>query len=155
MRFTYDNSSNNVRNPHIPPQRVRWGLESTDEMGELYFQALPPTVAEYRTLAQHYSDYYLNVSLSFYRHRLSIDPNDAEARLLLGNLLLQEGEFDRAIAELQRACEIDSQSAAARYALAQAQCRERDPRPRRRLARDRNARRHSATTGLPAGQRQQ
>jgi hypothetical protein len=29
----YDNSANNPRNPHDPPQRVRWGLESKDEMG--------------------------------------------------------------------------------------------------------------------------
>lgn len=29
----YDNSAANRRNPHSPPQRVRWGLHSTDEMG--------------------------------------------------------------------------------------------------------------------------
>jgi mono/diheme cytochrome c family protein len=29
----YDNSAGNRRNPHDPPQRVRWGLRSTDEMG--------------------------------------------------------------------------------------------------------------------------
>ncbi len=29
----YDNSANNSRNPYDPPRRVRWGLESTDEMG--------------------------------------------------------------------------------------------------------------------------
>jgi mono/diheme cytochrome c family protein len=29
----YDNSSSNPRNPHNPPQRVQWGLESFDEMG--------------------------------------------------------------------------------------------------------------------------
>lgn len=33
----YDNSSGNRRNPHDPPQRVRWGLESTDEMGTIGF----------------------------------------------------------------------------------------------------------------------
>jgi mono/diheme cytochrome c family protein len=31
----YDNSSANPRNPHSPPQRVQWGLESTDEMGTI------------------------------------------------------------------------------------------------------------------------
>jgi hypothetical protein len=29
----YDNSAGNLRNPHDPPQPVRWGLNSTDEMG--------------------------------------------------------------------------------------------------------------------------
>lgn len=31
--ITYDNSAANPRNPHTPPQRVQWGLESSDEMG--------------------------------------------------------------------------------------------------------------------------
>jgi hypothetical protein len=31
----YDNSGDNPRNPHDPPQRVRWGLESADEMGTI------------------------------------------------------------------------------------------------------------------------
>jgi len=29
----YDNSAGNRRNPHHPPERVRWGLHSADEMG--------------------------------------------------------------------------------------------------------------------------
>jgi mono/diheme cytochrome c family protein len=31
----YDNSADNLRNPHSPPQRVRWGRESFDEMGSM------------------------------------------------------------------------------------------------------------------------
>ena len=41
MRFAYDNSSKNVRNPNHPPRRVRYGLQTTDEMAELWFQVLP------------------------------------------------------------------------------------------------------------------
>src|SRR5262249_7472399 len=41
MRYTYDNSTNNARNPNQPPQRVKYGLNSTDEMAELWFQVLP------------------------------------------------------------------------------------------------------------------
>ena len=33
----YDNSSGNPRNPHNPPERVQWGLESLDEMGTIGF----------------------------------------------------------------------------------------------------------------------
>ena len=32
MEFTYDNSAENPRNPHHPPQRVTWGPGSADEM---------------------------------------------------------------------------------------------------------------------------
>jgi hypothetical protein len=31
----YDNSSANPQNPHSPPQRIRWGEQSTDEMGSV------------------------------------------------------------------------------------------------------------------------
>ncbi len=41
MRWTYDNSSDNPRNPSQPPARVRFGERSTDEMGELLLQVLP------------------------------------------------------------------------------------------------------------------
>ena len=38
MEFTFDNSPSNPRNPQLPPQRVRWGQRSFDEMGDLWFQ---------------------------------------------------------------------------------------------------------------------
>jgi len=34
-RITYDNSEDNPNNPHSPPRRVKWGRESTDEMGSI------------------------------------------------------------------------------------------------------------------------
>ena len=33
MVITYDNSADNPSNPFDPPQRIRWGLQSTEEMG--------------------------------------------------------------------------------------------------------------------------
>jgi hypothetical protein len=33
----YDNSEDNPNNPNYPPQRIKWGLQSTDEMGSLFF----------------------------------------------------------------------------------------------------------------------
>ncbi|HJT87089.1 MAG TPA: hypothetical protein VJ732_04515, partial [Bryobacteraceae bacterium] len=41
MRYHYDNSARNPRNPNSPPQRVRAGNQSTDEMGHLWLQVLP------------------------------------------------------------------------------------------------------------------
>ena len=43
MHYTYDNSTNHVRNPSFPPKRVRFGLQTTDEMGEIWFQGLAKT----------------------------------------------------------------------------------------------------------------
>ena len=41
MRFTYDNSAANPNNRHDPPQRVRSGPRSTDEMGQLWIEVVP------------------------------------------------------------------------------------------------------------------
>ena len=40
MRYVYDNSAGNPRNPSSPPRRVLTGPESRDEMGELLIQFL-------------------------------------------------------------------------------------------------------------------
>jgi hypothetical protein len=40
MRFTYDNSSDNPRNPDRPARRVCWGQRSSDEMGDLWIQVI-------------------------------------------------------------------------------------------------------------------
>lgn len=34
-RIVYDNSAANPRNPHSPPVEVKWGMESSDEMGQV------------------------------------------------------------------------------------------------------------------------
>ncbi len=41
MEFTFDNSEDNFRNPHSPPKRVLQGSETSDEMGDLWFQMVP------------------------------------------------------------------------------------------------------------------
>ena len=37
----FDNSDVNLRNPHKPPQRVRFGLGADDEMCTCHFEFLP------------------------------------------------------------------------------------------------------------------
>jgi tetratricopeptide (TPR) repeat protein/mono/diheme cytochrome c family protein len=46
MRYTYDNSATNRRNPQLPPQRVHWGQNSSDEMGDLWIQVVPRSPAD-------------------------------------------------------------------------------------------------------------
>jgi len=41
MEYTYDNSAGNPHNPFRPPQRVRYGQRTSDEMAELWFQVVP------------------------------------------------------------------------------------------------------------------
>jgi len=50
VKLTWDNSATNPNNPTIPPQRVRWGPQSTDEMGSLTLLAKLASNADRRTL---------------------------------------------------------------------------------------------------------
>ncbi len=46
MRYTYDNSAANPRNPARPPRRVRYGSRSTDEMADLILQLVTDDPAD-------------------------------------------------------------------------------------------------------------
>ena len=46
MRYTYDNSAANPRNPNRPPKRVTFGQTSASEMGSLWIQVLPRSAAD-------------------------------------------------------------------------------------------------------------
>lgn len=48
--ITYDNSSANLDNPHSPPQRIKWGRESTDEMGSITLIGVPVEPDDYTSL---------------------------------------------------------------------------------------------------------
>ena len=52
VTITYDNSADNPRNPHDPPQRVTWGVQSTEEMGVVRFEVMADRVEDEATLQQ-------------------------------------------------------------------------------------------------------
>ena len=52
MEIEYDNSSRNLRNPNVPPQRVVWGPDSTDEMAGVHLQAIPVRMEDMEELGQ-------------------------------------------------------------------------------------------------------
>lgn len=54
VRITYDNSADNPHNPTNPPKRVRWGKESTDEMGSMTLQVVAAKEAEFSKLQEGY-----------------------------------------------------------------------------------------------------
>ena len=62
VRLTYDNSEDNPNNPNDPPRRVRWGLQSTDEMGSITLLMVAKRESETRELkdamGQHARDHF-------------------------------------------------------------------------------------------------
>ena len=51
----WDNSATNPNNPTVPPVRVRWGVESEDEMGSLTLLCRPGPGERYATLTTAYA----------------------------------------------------------------------------------------------------
>jgi tetratricopeptide (TPR) repeat protein len=103
MRFAYDNSTNNTRNPHHPPRRVQYGVETTDEMGELWFQVLPRNREDRAVLAEDYRPLEFEEIVAFNRHRLRLNPNDGRAHCQLGQVLLATGKDSEALEHLTAA----------------------------------------------------
>lgn len=103
MRFHYDNSEANPRNPNSPPKRVVNGNQSTDEMGHLWLQVLVRGNRDGRPVLQE----------ALLRHRLEKYPDDSSAHLNLGTLLLNRKENGAAIAHLREALRLAPEQAQA------------------------------------------
>jgi len=94
MRYHYDNSAENARNPNSPPLRVRAGNRSADEMGHLWLQVLPRAEAGE-------PDARMALERAWMENRLRKSPQDELALYNLGSLLMEESKPQQA-AELYR-----------------------------------------------------
>jgi Flp pilus assembly protein TadD len=97
MRYVYDNSAANPRNPANPPVRVRSGNRSTDEMGHLWLQVLPMHPME-RNAAGKEGDARMLLERAWMEHRLTRDPTDSLAAYNLASLDSMSGNPAGAIA---------------------------------------------------------
>jgi len=93
MRFHYDNSDENPRNPNHPPKRVVGGNQATDEMAHLWLQVLPRGTADRRRELQE----------AIMRHRLDKYPGDFSAYFNLGALEMARGDKEQALVNLRSA----------------------------------------------------
>jgi hypothetical protein len=118
MHYTYDNSTNNVRNPNNPVRRVRLGYQTTDEMGELWFQALTRTRQDRDRLSKDYTYYMVQRTMEYDEARIRLDPANAEAHTRLGHDLWVEGKFADAGSHLAAAIAAKPDFAQAHYELA-------------------------------------
>ncbi|HEY3988344.1 MAG TPA: tetratricopeptide repeat protein [Acidobacteriaceae bacterium] len=97
MRYVYDNSAANPRNPANPPIRVHNGNRSTDEMGHLWLQVLPVHVTERNTSGVEIDSRML-LERAWMEHRLTRDPADSLAAYNLASLDSMSGNPAGAIA---------------------------------------------------------
>ncbi len=130
MRFVYDNTPTNALNPHNPPQRVRFGNRSTDEMATLTIQVIPkqagdkPLLREalMRARLEKNADNWfahnalssalkeqgrMDEALSHIHEAIRLHPGHPQLRYNLGNTLLALGRTEEAVESYQRALAIE------------------------------------------------
>ncbi len=117
MELTYDNSANNIRNPNQPPQRVRYGPRSTDEMGELWFQVIARNSNDLATISRDCNDRLIRDGIAYNEFLLRVDPLDADAHTELGRLKLIRGQAADAAGHFRTALEIKPSSDEPHYYL--------------------------------------
>ncbi|HUA01987.1 MAG TPA: tetratricopeptide repeat protein [Candidatus Aquilonibacter sp.] len=142
MRYHYDNSSANPRNPNSPPRRVLGGNQSTDEMAHLWLQVLPrgnpdgrieieTALLEHR-VEKYRDDFDARISLGalmlvrldpagaveVLQEAVRLNPKQEEARRFLGMALEGVGRGPEALAQFQAAIELDPTDKQAHYSLA-------------------------------------
>jgi Flp pilus assembly protein TadD len=114
MKFTYDNSAANVRNPSNPPHRVTAGNSSTDEMAHVWLQVLPvpPQVGG--------EDARLILQEAVMQHTLEKRPKDFSAHFNLGALYLGQDKSAEAEQQFKLALAVHTQDPATLNSLAAA-----------------------------------
>jgi Tfp pilus assembly protein PilF len=141
MRYHYDNSAANPRNPNHPPRRVKAGNNATDEMGHLWLQVLPKGPNDRRreleeAVMQHRvekypDDYvsYLNLgelklsrldtqgAVSALEMAVKIDPKQSQGHNMLGSAFTRMGRAREAMDQFEQALRIDPANVNARYNL--------------------------------------
>ena len=120
MRFTYDNSKGNPHNPHRPPEHVKWGPKSTDEMGALWLEVQPRRPEDVPALMRDYAGRSLRADISGAEMQVRTSPDDPLAHNFLATKYLQARRVDEAVAELHEALRLKPADAEAHSNLAAA-----------------------------------
>jgi cytochrome c-type biogenesis protein CcmH/NrfG len=107
MRYTYDNSDANPRNPNKPPKRVTFGQTSSSEMGSLWIQVLPHSTTDLDALDRDFSPKILADDIAGDEKWLQMNPGDARLRAELAMCYAEAGRLEDALKQLRAAEQLD------------------------------------------------
>jgi Tfp pilus assembly protein PilF len=111
MRFTYDNSTANPNNRTRPPQRVRSGPRSSDEMGQLWLEVVPRRAEDAAILNADFTRRALLAQIEWAEHNVQVEPRVAAAHNLLATKYLQAGRLADAQARFEEALRLNPRDA--------------------------------------------
>ena len=120
MRFTYDNSPQNPRNPHHPPQRVMNGPLSSDEMAVLWLEVLPRNSIDSGILTKEFAQREQKADVAGAELRVRSAPGEASSHAFLAAKYLHVGRVQDAIDQLTEAVRLDPNDAEAHNNLGSA-----------------------------------
>jgi Tetratricopeptide repeat len=107
MRYTYDNSAANPRNPNRPPRRVTFGQTSASEMGSLWIQVLPSSAGDLRILDEDFSPKLLGDDIAGNEKWLEMNPRDAQIHAELAMCYYEAGRHAAALEHLTEAARLE------------------------------------------------
>ncbi|HWW86700.1 MAG TPA: tetratricopeptide repeat protein, partial [Vicinamibacterales bacterium] len=117
MRYVYDNSDENPRNPERPPKRTLWGQRSADEMGDLWVQVLTRDDHDLAVLERGFRPKVAAEDVIGYEVEIGKHPADVGLHDDAALLYLELGRADDAVKHFQASLQLKSESAAAHYNL--------------------------------------
>jgi tetratricopeptide (TPR) repeat protein len=120
MRYVYDNSADNPRNPQRPPSRVAWGQRSFDEMGDLWFQFTSMSDADRAGLSAEIQQKMTAEDVIGYETMLRATPTDAELHDDVAVLYLGLGRANNAVEHFRASTALKPDVASAHFNLATA-----------------------------------
>ena len=117
MRFSFDNSASNPRNPQQPPVRVRWGQRSRDEMGDLWIQALPGNGSDLDTLERAFRPKVLAEDTLGYEREIERDEDNVPLHDDVAQIYLTLGRTEEAVKHFAASARLNPSSASTHFNL--------------------------------------
>jgi Flp pilus assembly protein TadD len=117
MRFTYDNSDANPRNPFHPPHRIIWGQNTTDEMGDLWVQLVAIRNEDVALLGADIARKTRAEDIAAYTRVLETDSQNPLRHDAVAMLYLQDGRPQEAVTHFRESLRLNADSAPTHYNL--------------------------------------
>jgi Tfp pilus assembly protein PilF len=115
MRYRYDNSASNPRNPAVPPVRVPWGQQSREEMGDLWLQVVTKTPEDRQLLDQTFRAKWMATDAIGLESLIRREPTRASLRDDIAVLYMELNRPAEAVPHFEAALKLKPESAAAHF----------------------------------------
>ncbi|SEF70930.1 Flp pilus assembly protein TadD, contains TPR repeats [Bryocella elongata] len=120
MRYVYDNSAANIRNPNSPPVRVHAGNNAADEMAHLWLQVLPHPERDSLLEPHTPGDPRLVLEQAWMEQRLQKNPHDTIALYNVASAAMAGGNTAEAVRSFRTLVAMAPRDARAHTALGSA-----------------------------------